>query len=432
MLAFLPVLALLCMLILTACNSGNLGNEEIAFLRDGHLWTIDPNGANIFTVVAQSIPVLGYGLSPNHQLFVFRTLDSAFAQTAAGKHLATNPITGLADDAPGTLNTVGIDGGSPIPIIISGSNLTESNAWWSPNSDRLLYREGANPASWWIAQDDQPLGIARKALPDSYSIPSINTNSSLALGNSDRGIFTTTLAGTNLALIQAGNLTGHPLPASLERVLWQPAHTSPALLYALPSLTQPASQDQFTLMLRTATGETRTLANCACRQFAWSPDGNALLYDTNQGYVVLNLQNGTHFQFNAEHGAVPYWSPDSKAILLDGLHTLTLVHVATQQIQVLLSDGSAPVMTDGSLPGSLAALQPVENSPWNVDSRRFVLTTRGRMQWQGQTLNSGNGLYVVTLNSQDEPQGTPLLIDQNEQDSQPGWSYADPNTSFLF
>src|SRR5579859_1037622 len=125
MLALLPVLALLCMGMLTACTSGNLGSEEMAFIRDGHLWTIDPNGANAFMVVAQSTPVLGYGLSPDHQIFVFRTLDSAFAQSAAGKHLAIDPITGLTGDAPGTLNTVGIDGGTPIPIIISGSNLTE-------------------------------------------------------------------------------------------------------------------------------------------------------------------------------------------------------------------------------------------------------------------------------------------------------------------
>ena len=89
-------------------------------------------------------------------------------------------------------------------------------------------------------------------------------------------------------------------------------------------------------------------------------------------------------------------------------------------------------MTDGSLPGSLAPTQPVENSLWNVDGQRFVLVTRGRTQWQGQRLNSGDGLYLVTLNSQDEPQSTPFLVDHNAHDTQPGWSYMDPNTSFLF
>jgi hypothetical protein len=430
--AFLPVLALLCMVALAACTSGNLGSEEIAFVRDGNLWTIDPRGTNAFTVVAQSTPVLGYGLSPDHQIVVFRTLDSAFAHTIAGKSVVNDPITGLAGDAPGTLNTVGIDGGSPIPLITSGSNLTESNAWWSPNGQRLLYREGTNPAAWWVAQNDQPLGIARKALPDSYSIPSIDSQSSMAIGNSGQGIFTTTLAGTELSFVQRGNLPGHPLPASLERILWQPAHEKPALLYALMPGTQTNGQGQFALMLRTAAGETRVLARCDCRQFAWSPDGTMLLYSTNQGYTVLHLQNGSSFQFNTEHGAVPYWSPDSKALLLDGLHTLTLVQVEAQQTQVLLSDGSAPMMIDEPLAGSTAIVQPVENSLWNADSRRFVLVTRGRVQWQKQRLHSGDGLYMVTLNSQDAPQGVPLLVDNNGHDTQPGWSYTNPNTSFLF
>lgn len=428
----LPVLALLCLLALAACAPGNLGSEEIAFMRGGQIWTIDPHGANAFMAVAQSTPVLDYGLSPDHQMFVFRTIDSTFAQTATGKNLAANPLTGLVGDVPSTLNTVGIDGGTPIPIIASGSHLSESAAWWSPNSTRLLYREGSNPAAWWVSQNDQPLGIARKALPYSFSIPAIDSQNSLAIGNSEQGIFTTTLAGTDQTFVQRGTLPGHPLPASLERILWQPAHEHPALLYALMPATATNDQGQFALTLRTATGETRELARCACRQFAWSPDGNSILYSTNQGYTVLNLQNGARFQFNTEHGAVPYWSPNSQALLLDGLHTLTLVHLATQQIQTLLSDGNAPVMSDGALPGSLAAVQPIANSPWNADSQRFVLITRGRTQWQGQTLSSHNGLYLVTLNNHNTPQGAPFLVDNNAQDTQPGWSYVDPNTSFLF
>jgi hypothetical protein len=249
-------------------------------------------------------------------------------------------------------------------------------------------------------------------------------------GTSATGIFTTTLAGTEQTPIIRGNLPGHPLPASLERVLWQPAHDKPALLYAQASATRSAGQ--IALMLRTPAGETRQLTSCDCRQFAWSPDGNSILYSTAQGYTILHLGDNTRFQFNTEHGAVPYWSPDSQSLLLDGLHTLTLVQVARQTTQVLLSDGQAPVMTDEALADSLAEMQPVANSLWNTDGKRFVLVTRGRTQWQGQTLPSGNGLYLVTLDGQHNPQGAPFLVDNNEHDSQPGWSYADPNTSFLF
>lgn len=431
--ALLLLPAMFGLLALTACTPGDLGSEEIAFVRDSHLWTINPNGANAFAVETQSTPVLGYGLSPDHRIFVFRTLDGTFAQTAAGRHLAINPVTGLTGDAPATLNTVGIDGGSPIPIIISGAHLTESDAWWSPDGKRLLYREGANPPAWWIAQSDQPLGIARKSLPASYSIPSLTTTSTTIVGNSDAGIFTTSIAGANLTIVQRGNLTGHPLPASLERVLWQPAHTNPALLYALALTPQvERAPVQVALMLRLAGGEVRELARCSCRQFAWSPDGNAVLYSTAQGYTVLHLPGGTSFHFDAEHGAVPYWSPDSQALLLDGLHTLTLVHLASRQTQVLLSDRHAPVISDGPLPDRNAVSQPVANSLWNVDGRRFVLVTRGRTQWLGQPLHSGNGLYLVALNSHGEPQGVPAPIDLNPHDTQPGWNYVNPNTSFLF
>src|SRR5258706_16372315 len=101
-------IALLLLLItgLASCSPGHLGGNEIAFVRDGHLWTIDPDGTNAFEVVSDSPPVIGYGWSPNHQIFAFRTLDSSFANTAAARHIAGNPITGLTGDIPGVLNTV--------------------------------------------------------------------------------------------------------------------------------------------------------------------------------------------------------------------------------------------------------------------------------------------------------------------------------------
>src|SRR6266704_3963765 len=104
---------------LASCSPGHVGGNEIAFLRDGHLWTIDPDGSNAFEVVADDTPVVGYGWSPDHHIFVFRTLDEKFARTAAAKHITGDPITGLIGDLPTSLNTVGIDGGSPIPLIFS-------------------------------------------------------------------------------------------------------------------------------------------------------------------------------------------------------------------------------------------------------------------------------------------------------------------------
>lgn len=437
---------LLLLPLLASCSAGHVGGNEIAFVRDGHLWTIDPSGSNPFEVVSGSDPVIGYAWSPDHQIFVFRTLDSNFAKSAAGKQITYNPITGVPGDEPSTLNTVGIDGGSPIPIIFASSDISRSNAWWNTSGNRLLYREeplstvqSPLAVSWWVSQNDQPDGIARKSLPNTFSIPSFSPDSTLAIGNSGRGVFTTTLAGTNLRYVMSSVLSGHPFPASLERVLWQPAHQNPALLYAVAV---PASQSQsfsskaltVQLTLRASDGRTSTLATCTCTQFAWSPDGNSILYSTGSAYTILNIRTNSAFTISGEVGSLPYWSPDSQFLLLDGLHTLLLVQVGNKNQQVLLSDSSTtaePGTSSSTLPGVEALLQPASNSLWAADSRHFLFLTRNRLTWQGQQLHSGNGLYTSAIDGQGKSQGMPTIVDSGN-DSQVGWSYEDPNTSFLF
>jgi hypothetical protein len=112
------------------------------------------------------------------------------------------------------------------------------------------------------------------------------------------------------------------------------------------------------------------------------------------------------------------------------LHTLSLVQAANQRQQQLLADTSTGSATP-TLPDANALLQPVTNSLWASDSRHFLVLTRGRLLWQGQGLRSGNGLYTATIDDQGHIQGTPTLVDSGN-DSQAGWSYEDPNTSYLF
>jgi len=433
---------------LASCSPGHLGSNEIAFLRDGHLWTIDPDGANAFDVTPNSTPVVGYGWSPNHQIFAFRSLDLSFARSPAGKHLSTNPIIQSPGDLPSSLNTIGIDGGDPIPIIFSDTLVQHSNAWWSPTGTRLIYREKpAGPlqtpgaVAWWISQNDQPGGIARRFFPSTFSIPSLTSDSSMAIGNFQQGIFTTTIAGTNVYYITQSMLPGHPLPASLERVLWQPSHSHPAILYATTSAASkiPAPSSSIItpitvqLMLRNASGQTATIATCACTQFAWSPDGNHVLYSTGTTYTILNLNGSSSFTISAEDGSVPYWSPDSRFLLFDGLHTLLLIQVANGRQQVLLSDATSPDTTSPAVtePGIDALLSPVSNSLWAADSRHFLFLTRGRLLWEGHQLSSGAGLYTVSIDDSGQSQGMPTVVDTGN-DSQAGWTYEDMNTSFLF
>jgi len=186
-------------------------------------------------------------------------------------------------------------------------------------------------------------------------------------------------------------------------------------------------------MLRDANGQTMTIATCACTQFAWSPDGNHVLYSTDTTYTILNLNGSSSFTISAEDGSVPYWSPDSRFLLLDGLHTLLLVQVANGQGEVLFSDAITQCTTSPSVtePGIDALLSPVSNSLWAADSRHFLFLTRGRLQWQGQRLSSGAGLYTVSIDDSGQPQGTPTVVDTGN-DSQAGWTYEDANTSFLF
>src|SRR5712691_64721 len=442
------ILVLLLLVSMAACSPGHVGGNEIAFLRDGQLWTIDPDGANAFEIAGNNPAVIGYGWSPTHQILTFRTLDADFAKTSTAKHLASDPVTQMPGDLPTTLNTISIDGGTPIPIIFSSPTVHNSNAWWRTSGSRLLYRQDStkgtlspNAALCSVSQNDQPGGIARKLLPGSFSIPSIAPDNSLIIGNSGRGLFTTNLDGTNIRHIGSGEhvLPGHPLFAALERVLWQPAHVHPGILYASETTAvQPGASSTkpivVQLILNKMNGQVTTVATCACTQFAWAPDGNHILYSTGATYTVLNLATNSSFSVSGEDGSVPYWSPDSQFLLLDGSHTLTLIQVASQQQQVLLSDShveAGQVSQPANTPGVNTLLQPISNSLWAADSRHFLFLTRGRLLWQGRGLNAGKGLYTVPIDNHGQPQGLPAVVD-GENDTQAGWSYENPYTSFLF
>jgi len=454
------MLLLIFILPFTACAPGHLGSNVIAFLRDGNLWTIDPDGANVFEVAAQDTAIVGYSWSPNHQILMFRALDADFAKTAAAKHLVSQAITGQIGDVPASENAIGVDGGSPIPIAFSSTDFRYSNTIWDTNSTRLLYRqspvtasaEGVNPlaAIWFVSQSDQPVGIARKELPRSFSIPSISYDSSqyLIIENSLQGLFTTTLAGIEKHTVSAQALLGHPLPAPLERILWRPQHQNQSFVYAVGSgqaggavPTAPMGKENtqpLQLMLSTIDGHTTQLTTCMCTQFAWSPDGDHLLYTSGTEYTILNVASASAFQVVGEDGSVPYWSPDGRFLVLEGEHTLQLISMQDKRVQWLLSDTRQTDLLvtrgptqSGSQVASDVLLQPVPNSIWSPDSRHFLFLTGQRLFWQGQKLSSGKGLYTISIDDRGRPQGAPTIVDTGN-DSQAGWTYQDANTSFLF
>ncbi len=434
------LLLLFILATLISCSPGHLGGNEIAFIRNGHLWTIDPDGSNAFDVVNDTTPVLDYSWSPDHHIFVFRSLDADVAQTAAGKKFPVNPLTQEPGDLPSMINTVGIDGGTPIPTMFSSQDIRFSSPMWNTDGTHLLYRQEGlttnNPLDvvWLVSQNDQPGGIATQTLPRSYSIPSLSEQNT-TIGNSQNGVFTTTLAGKGLHYVLPTPLPTHPLPASLERILWQPAHHTPAILYAVAT-SSPSSNSgnpqTVQLLLRSADNHATLLTTCACTQFSWSPDGNTILYTTGTSYTLLNIHSMTSFSITTDAQSIPYWSPDSQFIIFDGLHTLSLVSLATQQQQVLLSDtstGNRPARSP-SIIGVNALLHPIGNSIWASDSRHFLFLTRNRSFWQGKQLAARQGLYSVSIDARGQV-GQPALVDTGN-DTQAGWSYENANTSFLF
>ncbi|WP_146747101.1 TolB family protein [Thermogemmatispora tikiterensis] len=423
----------------SACSPGYSGTAKIAFVRDGQLWTIYPDGSGAYEVADNTPPVVGVGWSPDHHLLVFRTLDSDYAQSAAGRRLKPDPLTGLVTDAPAGLNTVGVDGGSPIPIFFSSAAVRISDAWWDPTGSRLLYRltltGSTSQLRWELAQNDQPGGIATRTLPASLAIPSLNNGAGSILGVDQDGLFTFNPSGPEQRWLSPGLPPGHPLPATLERVLWQPHQTQPSFLYAV-STAPNGSAKQVALLLQRPTGETRPLLTCSCQQFAWSSSGQQVLALTADGrYLIVNLDGSVRLSIRAESDSVPFWSPDGRFLLLDGRHTLWLVDVQTGRQQLLLSDRTplGPLGAASSqLPAVGALLEPVPNSLWGSDSRSFVFLTRGRLWWQGNSLlHEGNGLYLLTLNAQGQPLAAPRLL-TNGPITQVGWSYQDSAVSFLF
>src|SRR5260370_20944618 len=198
----------------------------------------------------------------------------------------------------------------------------------------------------------------------------------------------------------------------LERVLWQTAHQNPAILYAVASDSTQSPTIQ--LLVRDPRGHITTIATCNCTQFAWSPDGNSVLFSTGTTYTILHIKDNAAFSVSGDDGSVPYWSPDSQFLLLDGLHSLQLVSIAGQQQQLLLRDTAtiaAPGAASSIVPGIHALLQPISNSVGSSDSRHFLFLTQGRLLLQGKNLTSGTGLYTVSIDNQGQVQALPDVVD---------------------
>jgi hypothetical protein len=424
----LLTLAVLALGTLGACSPGHTGGNEIGFLRGGALWAIDPDGSNLHQI--ESGQLIGFSWSPNHQQIVLRQ--------ANGKPPGDITAFGLGD-LKSELGVTAIDGGNIIQITPPNSGLLRSDAWWDSSGNRLLYREesadaqsAGGAAQWKLSQSDQPAGIARKDLATSAVLPAVNSDGSLSAIIDNKGnIFVWPPGSSASPVIISGALTILPGSNEPARPLWQP--TTGSLLYAAAG---PGPTDT-QLLLRQSNGATRTLATIAnLQQYAWSPDGNLLLARTSSDYRIYSGQDILRFAWD-DHASVslPFWSPDSRFILILEPDGLSLVDVAARTVSHLLNaDLNLPAPpTAGQAPW----MRPATNSPWKADSSAFLFTAATGSAWStpsGRPLplgsGTGDGLYVSVLNQQQKTPQFPTLLDWGiHQDT--AWSTLDPNCAFL-
>lgn len=417
----LALAGILTLVLLSACSL-HTGADEIAFVQGNQLWTIQSDGNSAQSVSQNG--VLDFAWSPDHHQIVFRYTSSGSAVTSGAPY--TPP------DAPADLAIQSVNGGYALQITPSQRGDLRSAAWWDSSGNRLVYREATTPGSpveYVVSQADQPVGIARKILLDDASIPAVSSDgkrvavidpSGAVRVGATGALGTVTATGALLELSGSG---GHR-PA---RVLWQPKHN--ALLYAT------ASASGIAFVLRDlASGGTRVLAATASAvDAAFSPDGTLLLVRTPTDFELWSAAGSPMPLFawpETDPLALPWWSPDSRAILVQDTFGWRLVDVAAKrerQVVTYPADAGSP----GTPPAS-ATWTPATSDPWSPDGSQVVFAAPPLSELNGTPLarpqHGGAGLYVASVQPD---RFTAASLIYSGAPAAPAWGFAVPDTVFL-
>jgi hypothetical protein len=411
-------------LVLSGCGiTIHPGGTELAFLRDGTIWVIAPDGTNARSLTSGNIVSLAW--SPDHHQVLYRVL-------LGGTVFPPPSQISAVPDATAGISIIGINGGIPLGLTRDNNSTNRSDAWWNPSGNRLVYRQeySATPNApiYVVSQSDQPAGIASKPLLNAASLPVLSSDGhevAVLDSGGDLRVGEPSSPGTVLAHGGLLTLPGSGRPAHL---LWQPLHS--ALLYPA------ASAGGVKLTLVGLDGKVRwSLSVPALVDAAFSPDGSLLVVRTPTQFEVFKVGN-TASLFGwpeSDAAALPWWAPDSNRLVVLDHSVLTLVDIHKRFTEALLtfqaSGGSSPAVVNSS------QWRPATTDPWDMSGGQIVFAATKGDTWRagGKTAlpepSAGdNGLYVVTL--QGDTPGLPKLIDSGN-DSLPTWSYPDPSTTFL-
>lgn len=416
-----PLLLMLgCIVSLLASCGLHSGADVLAFMRGGALWIIQSDGTSPMLIASGGIA--SFAWSPDHHQFVVRFGSNTVPQPPAS--------TLGAPDSPSNLGIVSVNGGAALQITPQASGVLRSDAWWDQNGNRLLYRErldaSGQPPTYYVSQADQPVGIARKPIFAAATIPAVAPDGqqiAVIDGSGNVRLGTPNVLG---AIVATGALSTLPNTNRLARILWRP-HSSD-LLYEV------AATDGISLVLRAPSHGAHTIATVpALLDVAFSPDGASLLVRTPTEfrlYTIASPNVPAMTWAETDSTALPWWSPDSHAILVQDATGWRHVDVTRHIIR--------PVLALGGQPGASVNLatipdwHPAASSPYSPDGSQIVVAAPAGSTWLGSPLpsphNSDAGLYVAAFPS-DNP-GVATLIDSGA-DYAPGWSYLDPSTAFL-
>lgn len=398
------------------------GGEQIAWQVGSQLWVANPDGSDARLIAGGG--VAGFSWSPDHHELAYRTTSGA------------NPVPAgapwAAAETPSEIAISSISGGTPTQITPNANGLTRSDAWWNTQGNRLLYREyGAGAALapvYYDSQNDQPVGIARKAVLHSASLPTLAPDGQRVAvidPTGDLRVGPPTQTGSVMARGAVPYLPGTGRPA---RLLWRPNHDQ--IVYP----TAGDGADATTLrLLDLASGKSTPITSLTGLEDAsFSPDGASLLLHTASGLLIwpLGAQAPQASIADSDPLLQAWWSPNARWLLTADASGLRLYSAARHWASVATLTYATPLREPQV--SSNTPWRPETINPWSSDGTALVFASPAA-RWQSASLpapRAGSaGVYVEQI-SANGPTGSLALIASGDVTT-PSWSSVDPSTALL-